>query len=39
MTPEAPLERTEYGPMVVGNEANARFPDLQPTEYRDGWLP
>ena len=21
------------------NEAYARFPDMQPTEYRDGWLP
>jgi hypothetical protein len=21
------------------NEAYARFPELQPTEYRDGWLP
>jgi hypothetical protein len=21
------------------NEAYARFPDMQPTQYRDGWLP
>jgi hypothetical protein len=51
MTPEAPLERTEHGPMAVrhgagvekettdADEVYARFPELQPTEYRDGWLP
>jgi hypothetical protein len=29
MVPEAPFEE---------NEAYARFPELQPTQYRDGWL-